>query len=60
MAAPHVSGVAAIALTAWPLATPAQIVNLLINNATNGVLTDIGVDSPNRLLMERMIDPKKI
>jgi len=57
MAAPHVSGVAAIALTAWPLASPAQIVDLLINNATNGVLTDVGVGSPNRLLMERMIDP---
>ena len=57
MAAPHVSGIAALALTSWPLATAMQIRDLLINNATSGALTDVGIGSPNRLLMERIIDP---
>jgi subtilisin family serine protease len=57
MAAPHVAGAAAIALTALPLATPEQIANLLINNATSGILTDVDAGSPNRLLMVQMINP---
>ena len=56
MAAPHVAGAAAIALTALPLATPEQIANLLINNATSGILKDVDAESPNRLLMARMIN----
>ena len=56
MAAPHVAGAAAIALTALPLATPEQIANLLINNATSGIIADVGIGSPNRLLMVRMIN----
>ena len=56
MATPHVAGAAAIALTALPLATPEQIANLLINNATSGILTDVDAGSPNRLLMARMIN----
>ena len=51
MAAPHVAGAVAIALTSFPSAIPAQIINLLNTDATSGVVIDAGVGSPNRLLM---------
>ncbi len=50
MAAPHVAGVAALALQANPAATPANVTTFLINNATLGKLTSIGRGSPNRLV----------
>lgn len=52
LSAPLVTGVAATYLQSHPLATPAQVVQALINNATNGVLypTDLGAGSPNRML----------
>jgi hypothetical protein len=50
MAAPHVTGAAALVLSARPSFTPAQVRDYLVNNATTGVLTDPGSGSPNRLL----------
>nr|WP_326781906.1 S8 family serine peptidase [Streptomyces longwoodensis] len=49
MAAPHVTGAAALYLSANPTATPAQVQTALINNATSGVLGDTQ-GSPNKLL----------
>ena len=51
MASPHVAGAAAIALTTFPSASPAQVVDLLNSDATTGVVKDPGTGSPNRLLM---------
>ncbi len=50
MAAPHVAGVAALALQANTLATPAAVTTFLINNATTGKVTSRGTGSPNRLV----------
>ncbi|MFI1395895.1 S8 family peptidase [Streptomyces sp. NPDC020681] len=50
MAAPHVSGAAALYLTANPSATPAQVQSALKSNATQGELTGLGAGSPNSLL----------
>ncbi|MEI7507240.1 MAG: S8 family serine peptidase, partial [Actinomycetes bacterium] len=51
MASPHVAGAAAIAVTTFPSASPAQVINLLISDATVGVVNDAGTGSPDRLLM---------
>ena len=51
MASPHVAGAAAIALTTFPSASPAQVSDLLNSDATAGVVIDAGAGSPNRLLM---------
>ena len=51
MASPHVAGAAAIALTTFPSATPAQVADLLNSDATTGIINDVGPGSPNRLLM---------
>lgn len=52
MAAPHVTGVAALYLQTHPNATPADIQAALIANATVGVIPigNIGPGTPNRLL----------
>ncbi|MQT02303.1 S8 family peptidase [Streptomyces jumonjinensis] len=50
MAAPHVAGVAALHLAANPAATPAQIRDAIVNNATNNKVTDPRTGSPNKLL----------
>lgn len=50
MAAPHVTGALAIYLDGNPSLTPAQLRSLVLNDATNGVLTNIGPGSPNKLL----------
>jgi subtilisin family serine protease len=50
MAAPHVAGAAALALAANPGYTPAQVGDLLIDDATDGVVTSAGTGSPNKLL----------
>lgn len=50
MAAPHVAGVAALYLANNTSATPAQVFNAIISNATTNVLSGIGTGSPNRLL----------
>ena len=49
-AAPHAAGVAALYLSANPGASPADVSNALIANATRDILVDIGVGSPNLLL----------
>ncbi|GGT28603.1 hypothetical protein GCM10014713_22790 [Streptomyces purpureus] len=50
MAAPHTAGVAALYLAANPAATPAQVRDALVNNATANKVTDPRTGSPNRLL----------
>ncbi|GCD93078.1 serine protease [Embleya hyalina] len=50
MATPHVTGAAAIHLSAHPTATPAEVQAALIDAATPGRITSPGAGSPNRLL----------
>lgn len=50
MAAPHVTGAAALLLEETPEATPEQIQQALIASATPNRLMSIGSGSPNRLL----------
>ncbi len=49
-AAPHVTGAAAIYLGAHPNATPAEVTQAILSQATPDVLSNIGQDSPNLLL----------
>ncbi|GII84368.1 hypothetical protein Ssi03_23580 [Sphaerisporangium siamense] len=49
-AAPHVAGAAALYLAANPTATPRQVQDAIVRNATPGVVTNAGAGSPNRLL----------
>jgi subtilisin family serine protease len=57
MASPHVAGVAALYLYDHPTATPTQVANAIINDATLNLLTSIGTGSPNRLLHNFWVDP---
>ena len=50
MASPHVAGVAALYLASNPNATPTQVRNAIVNNATSNKVTDAGSGSPNKLL----------
>ncbi|RKH68126.1 S8 family serine peptidase [Corallococcus aberystwythensis] len=50
MASPHVAGAAALYLGANPSATPAQVRDALVNNATPNKVTSPGTGSPNKLL----------
>jgi subtilisin family serine protease len=50
MASPHVAGAAALYKQANPSASSTTIRNALVNNATTGVLSNVGTGSPNRLL----------
>lgn len=50
MAAPHVTGVAALALAANGSATPAAVTEFLLANATPNRVTGAGSGSPNRLV----------
>ncbi|WP_037780124.1 S8 family peptidase [Kitasatospora purpeofusca] len=50
MAAPHVTGAAAIHLSAHPTATPAQVQDALVKAATTGTIGSAGTNTPNRLL----------
>ncbi|MDG6110476.1 S8 family peptidase [Dactylosporangium aurantiacum] len=50
MAAPHVTGAAALVLADQPTATPAQIQHQLTANAITGKITGPGTATPNRLL----------
>jgi subtilisin family serine protease len=50
MASPHVAGAAALVLGASPSASAQQVRDSLVNNATTGVLSNVGSGSPNRLL----------
>lgn len=50
MASPHVAGVAALYLDAFPNATPFQVAAALIEAAQPNVLSNVGSGSPNLLL----------
>jgi len=50
MASPHVAGVAALYLANNPNATPTQVRNAIVNNATSNKVTDARSGSPNLLL----------
>lgn len=50
MAAPHVTGAAALFLGANPSATPADVAAALVGAATSNALTKLGRQSPNLLL----------
>ncbi|MGW0545826.1 S8 family peptidase [Streptomyces altiplanensis] len=50
MAAPHTAGAAALYVSANPTATPAQVRDALVGNATPNKVQDPRTGSPNRLL----------
>jgi len=50
MASPHVAGAAALFLSANPTATPAQVSNALVTQATANKITSAGTGSVNKLL----------
>jgi subtilisin family serine protease len=50
MAAPHVAGVVALYLQNHRTASPASVRSALVGNATTGVISNPGQESPNRLL----------
>ena len=50
MAAPHVTGVAALVLEDNPSASPATVASTITGGATTGKVTNPGSGSPNRLL----------
>jgi len=56
MATPHVTGAAAVFLSANTSVTPAQVASALINGSTKNVLTGLS-GSPNRLLFVVTSDP---
>jgi subtilisin family serine protease len=52
MATPQTTGVAALYLQGHPGATPQQVRDALVANATPSVVKSAGFRSPNRLLFE--------
>lgn len=50
MATPHTAGVAALYLATHATATPAQVRDAVVNNATSGKVQDPRTGSPNKLL----------
>jgi subtilisin family serine protease len=50
MATPHVSGAAALYLSTTPAATPSQVAQALLDNATPNQMTSVPSGTPNRLL----------
>lgn len=50
MASPHVAGAAALVWASSSTLTASQVVSKLVSDSTSGVLTSIGLGSPNRLL----------
>ena len=50
LSAPFVTGVVAQYLSLHPTATPAEVFSWITSSATSGVLTDLGVGSPNLLV----------
>jgi subtilisin family serine protease len=57
MATPHVAGAAALVLAGTPGATPQQVRDTLVNNATPNVVGNPGTGSPNRLLFTGSTTP---
>src|SRR5690606_15326210 len=49
MATPHVTGIAAMYLSAHPSAPPAEVANVIASRATPGVITGLDANSPNLL-----------
>src|SRR5262249_5382390 len=58
MATPHVTGAAALVLSANTGFTPQQVRDTLVNNATPNVVINPGTGSPNRLLFVRHGTPR--
>jgi subtilisin family serine protease len=58
MATPHVTGAAALFLSANPNATPLQVHNALVAKSTLGKVGNAGLLSPNRLLFTGTDAPK--
>ncbi|GAA3823014.1 hypothetical protein GCM10022226_49380 [Sphaerisporangium flaviroseum] len=50
MSTPHVTGASALYLQGHPAATPQQVRDAIVTNATTGVVVSPGSGSPNRLL----------
>lgn len=50
MSAPHVAGVAGLYLEAFPNATPGQVAQAILSEATQGAVAFPGSGTPNRLL----------
>jgi subtilisin family serine protease len=50
MAAPHVTGAAALELAANPTWTPQQVRDALVNGADSGTVISAGTNTPNKLL----------
>ena len=50
MACPHVSGAVACYLGKNPGALPSAVTSFILDTATNGILSDVGAGSPNKLL----------
>jgi subtilisin family serine protease/subtilisin-like proprotein convertase family protein len=57
MAAPHVSGAAALYLAADPSLTPARVSTAVLDATTPGVVVQAGTGSPNRLLYTGNVPP---
>lgn len=57
MAAPHVTGTAALYLQRHPAATPAEIANQILSTATFNRVTDAGAGSPNLLVFTEPFAP---
>ena len=57
MAAPHVAGVAALYLQSNPGASPATVAAAVVNNATDGRVSNPGPGSPNKLLYSLIPPP---
>jgi subtilisin family serine protease len=55
MASPHVAGVAALYLSAYPTATPAQVMSAIVGGATPNVITNASAGTPNLLLSSNII-----
>jgi subtilisin family serine protease len=53
LAAPIVTGVAALHLQLFPSASPSSVESAILSKTTNGVLSNIGAGSPNRLLYSK-------
>jgi subtilisin family serine protease len=57
MAAPHVTGAAALYLSTAPSSTPSQVTQALTGNATANLLTSVPAGTPNRLLYTGFLLP---
>jgi len=56
MASPHVAGVAALYLSANPTANPTTVKYNILTKTTDGVVTNPGPGSPNKLLYSRVTE----